>query len=316
MVFVLLGIVVLMVSTEHKKVPYLTLHNPKDPALLELATNGGIPVNKIKVESTFSRSLGVGLAIFVFFLSGIFGLIILDIDVQSPFGLPATVLFPALSGLFGVATLLVSAHGAPKIPKQTLDAPELNRSSTTQSVLTGSVAGSTVGFLPGLSAGVATVVAMIFRKEPEREQVIVTLSAINTANSFFVLVALFLILRPRSGAAIVVDQLISVDQWDALIMPQALIYLLISAIFSAVSAFFITLYMGKKFASVFEKLPYQKIVISIIVFIFVMVVMFTGLMGLLVLLVSTAVGLVPQALGVRRSHAMGVLLLPVIIMLW
>jgi putative membrane protein len=52
------------------------------------------------------------------------------------------------------------------------------------------------------------------------------------------------------------------------------------------------------------------------VFIFVMVVMFTGLMGLLVLLVATAVGLVPQALGVRRSHAMGVLLLPVIIMLW
>jgi putative membrane protein len=129
-------------------------------------------------------------------------------------------------------------------------------------------------------------------------------------------VALFLILRPRSGAAIVVDQLISVDQWDALIMPQALVYLLIAAIFSAITAFYITLYMGRKFARAFERLPYQKIVIGIIVFIFVMVVMFTGLIGLLVLLVATAVGLVPQALGVRRSHAMGVLLLPVIIMLW
>jgi putative membrane protein len=316
MVFVLIGIVVLMVSTEHKKVPYKKVTDAKYPALLELAANGGVSVTEIKIESTFSRSLGVVLAIFVFFLSGIFGLVILDIKVQSPFGLPATVLFPALSGLFGVATLLVSAHGAPNIPKQTLDPPKLNRGSTTQSVLTGAVAGSTVGFLPGLSAGVATVVAMIFRKEPEREQVIVTLLAINTANAFFVLVALFLILRPRSGAAIVVDQLISVDQWNALIMPQALVYLLIAAIFSAITAFFITLYMGKKFARVFERLPYQKIVISIIVFIFVMVIMFTGLIGLLVLLVATAVGLVPQALGVRRSHAMGVLLLPVIIMLW
>ncbi len=319
MVYILIGIVILMIFTEHKKVPYQNAETAKDPAQSEVVANGGVPVtenNGLKAESTFSRSLGVGLAIFVFFLAGIFGLVILDIKVSSPFGLPATVLFPALSGLFGVATLLVSAHGTPKIPKQVVTPPELNSRQTSKSVITGSIAGSTVGFLPGLSAGVATVVAMIFRKEPEREQVIVTLSAINTANAFFVLVALFLILRPRSGAAIVVDQLISVEQWDTILMPQALVYLLIAAIFSAVSAFFITLYMGKKFAVVFDRLPYRKIVIGIIVFIFVMVFMFTGLMGLLVLMVATAVGMVPQALGVRRSHAMGVLLLPVIIMLW
>lgn len=197
MVYILIGIVILMIFTEHKKVPYRNAVQPPAAKEPEVAANGGVPVvennNDLKVESTFSRSIGIGLAIFVFFLAGIFGLVILDIKVSSPFGLPATVLFPALSGIFGVATLLVSAHGTPKIPRQLVQPPNLNRKETTKSVITGSVAGSTVGFLPGLSAGVATVIAMIFRKEPEREQVIVTLSAINTAKAACIFIKLSVI---------------------------------------------------------------------------------------------------------------------------
>ncbi|MCK5561650.1 MAG: tripartite tricarboxylate transporter permease, partial [Thermoplasmata archaeon] len=166
MVYILIGIVILMIFTEHKRVPYRNAVIPPASKEPVVAANGGVPIsanNDLKVESTFSRSIGVGLAIFVFFLAGIFGLVVLDIKVSSPFGLPATVLFPALSGIFGVATLLVSAHGTPNIPKQVVKPPNLNGKETTKSILTGSVAGSTVGFLPGLSAGVATVIAMIFR---------------------------------------------------------------------------------------------------------------------------------------------------------
>jgi TctA family transporter len=156
------------------------------PHLLEPGENLTIYGRLEIVEGTFSHSFGVLYAIFVFMLAGVFGFIILDLPVTSPLGLPATVLFPALGGLFGLATLIESVRQNPAIPNQTITSPDIDRNETGKSIATGSIAGSVVGFLPGLSAGVATVLATMFRKNPDRKQVIITLSAINTANSFFV----------------------------------------------------------------------------------------------------------------------------------
>lgn len=301
MVFILIGICILLLFSEQTKIPYKRIIN-----------SGQVRYEK----GVYSRTLGVSIGIIIFLISGVFGYLILDLELSSPFGLPTTPLFPALSGLFGLATLFDSIRGTSGIPRQQITRPELPKKETMKSIATGSIAGSTVGFLPGLSSGVATVVAMIFRKEPERKQVIITLSAINTTNAFFVLVALFLILRPRSGAAIVVNQLIPVEQWSGTLMPMPLIYLILGGLVAAVLGFGLTLFIGKKFAKVFTKFPYRKIVITIIIFIIVMVFMFTGILGLFILAISTCIGLLPPFFGVRRSHGMGVLLVPVIIMLW
>ena len=286
------------------------------PHLVEKGENLKI-IGKLEfVEGTFSQSIGVLYAVFVFTLAGVFGYIILGLNVKSPFGLPATVLFPALGGLFGLATLIESVRQNPGIPKQSITPPVVDKRETGKSVVAGSVAGSVVGFLPGLSAGVATVLTMLFRKNPDRKQVIVTLSAINTANSFFVLIALFLIMRARSGAAIVVNQLLAVEAWSGHMMPEVLAYLLIGGLFAALASYFLTGIIAKKFAHVFGNIPYRKIVISIIIFIIVMVAVFTGILGLAVLGVATCIGLIPPFLGIRRSHCMAVLLVPVISMLW
>jgi len=157
--------------------------------------------------------------------------------------------------------------------------------------------------------------AMIFRKDTEKKQVIVTLSAINTANSLFVLVALFLILRPRSGAAIVINQLISVKAWDSMLLPESLGYLLISVLVASTLAYFTTSIIGKRAAKHFHRIPYKRLIQGIIVFILIMVFIFTGWLGLIILLVGSIVGTLPIKLNVRRSHAMGCLLLPVIFML-
>ena len=301
MVYILLGICILLLFTEQTKIPYKRVKK-----------EGSVEFEK----GMFSRSLGITIAIVVFLTAGVFGYLILGLELYSPFGLPATPLFPALGGLFGVSTLLDSLRSSSGIPKQQITRPVIDKRETLKSVGTGSVAGSTVGFLPGLSSGVATVVAMLFRKEPEREQVMVTLSAINTTNAFFVLVALFLILRPRSGAAIVVNRLVPVEQWGGVVMPTNLVYLVLAGLVAAILGFFLTLVIGKKFAKVFSKFPYKKVVTGIIIFIIVMVFMFTGVLGLFILAISTCIGLLPPFFGVRRSHGMGVLLLPVIIMLW
>jgi putative membrane protein len=53
-----------------------------------------------------------------------------------------------------------------------------------------------------------------------------------------------------------------------------------------------------------------KLTISLVV---ILVFLFTGFMGLIILLVALFIGLLPVEYGVRRSHCMGILLIPVIL---
>jgi putative membrane protein len=302
MVWVLIGVVILMLVTETSEIHYIRKN---------LVGKG-----MIWEKGKFSRTLGILLALGLFLLSGLLGLSALDLRVSSPFGLPATVLFPLLSGLFGTSTLIESLRGGAEVPQQMTEQGYVEAGEAAGSITSGGIAGSVVGFLPGMSGGVATIIAMLFRKDPKPSSVILTLSAINTANSFFVLSALFLILRPRSGAAIVVNELIEAKEWTSISPPVDLTLLMISALMASALGFFLTIFLGRKLANLLPKIPYNLLVKSIIGFIIVMVFAFTGPLGLLALLVATAVGMIAPTMGIRRSHAMGVLLLPVIIMLW
>jgi len=303
MIYVLVSIFVILIITETREVKY----GPGD--------------GKKK-----SRALGIVLALVVFVIAGTFGYTVLSMDYYKPFFWPApwilpssmmppAVLFPMLSGIFGLSTLIDSLSADESAPPQVITRPEAPIKSTASSIFSGTLAGSVVGFLPGMTSGIATIMAMIARKDTEKKQVIVTLSAINTANSLFVLVALFLILRPRSGAAIVINQLISVEHWDALLLPESLSYLLIAVLVAATTAFLTTCAIGKFAAKHFHRVSYKAMVKGIIVFIVVMVFVFTGWVGLFILAVGTIIGMLPIRLGVRRSHAMGCLLLPVILLI-
>ena len=302
MAYIILGVAFIILLSETNAVPYI---RRTDRTGRVSWTTG-----------TFSRAFGVAEAAMVFVISGLFGIVIFKLNVSSPFGLPPSVLFPALSGTFGIAGLIESFQQNPYIPPQRVKWPHIDKAATAGSIFSGTVAGSAVGFLPGLSTGVATVMTMMTRKDPKPDQVIITLSSIGAANSYFVMIALYLILRPRSGAAIVIDRMIQVQEWNGILMPQTLAYFLIGGVLAACVAFMLTLFFGARCAGFFHRMPYRKVVAGIIVFVTVMVFMFTGWLGLLVLAAATAIGLIAPALGVRRSHAMGMLMLPVILMLW
>ncbi len=260
--------------------------------------------------------LGLLFATFVFFLSGVFGLVILDFPVQSPFGLSAPVLFPALAGLFGTPTLLTSLVTKPHIPVQTIKPPVLSKKekkSSMLSIITGSLSGILVSIIPGITSATGTILAMNARGESGNEQTIVTLSAVNTASAFSVISVLFIILRPRSGAALAVNELIVVEEWTSLMIPQNLVFLLIVLLLSGSLSYFSTLVMGKIFAKYFIRVPYSLMVGGTIILVAVLVVVFTGLFGLLILGVATCIGLLPVQWGVRRSHCMGLLLIPIIL---
>lgn len=292
MAWVLIAISILMIATEKSKI--------EDHGLT------GKP----------AYAAGMGFALFVFFLSGIFGLVILDFPVDSPIGLSAPVLFPALAGLFGMPTLLTSLWTKPVIPEQhiaPLSLEKKQRKSSILSVITGSLAGVLVSIIPGITSATGTIMAMNARGESDNRQTIVTLSAVNTASAFTVMAVLFIILRPRSGAAIAVQELIAVEEWTAVLMPSNLAYLLITLVFAGALSFILTLVIGKWFARKFIKLPYSALVGGTILSVCVLVFIFTGVLGLCILAVATLIGLLPVQWGVRRSHCMGILLIPIIL---
>jgi putative membrane protein len=292
MIFVLVAISILMIATEKAKIEI------------------------IKKKGILPAITGMLFAIFVFILSGIFGLVIFEIPVGSPIGLSSPVLFPALAGLFGTPTLLTSLMTKPIIPKQTIAPPLLDKKtkkSSTLSIITGSLGGILVSIIPGITSATGTILAMNARGESDKKQTIITLSAVNTACAFFVVVVLFIILRSRSGATLAAMELIAVSEWTSLLMPANLSYLLIALLFGGTLSYFLTLKVGKLFAKCFANVPYSLIVKITITMIAILVILFTGIGGLLILLVATFIGLLPVEWGVRRSHCMGILLIPIIL---
>jgi putative membrane protein len=292
MVWILIAIVIILVTTEKTRI-----------------TDFGL-------QGKASVIAGMLLAAFVLLLSGLFGLLIFQLSVSSPIGLPAPVLFPALAGLFGVPTLLASLFEKPDIPEQKTEPLLQNRiekRSTLVSVFTGSVAGIFVSIIPGLTTATGTVLAMTIRQRSSTEQTIVTLAAVNTAAAFFVVIVLFVLLKARSGVTIAISSLLPPEPWTDLLMPSTLVYLLMFLVLTGCLSYFTTLSLGKLFAKKFSRIPYIPLVCFTLLFICTLIVLFTGALGFLIFLVATCIGFLPIYWKVRRSHCMGVLLIPIII---
>jgi putative membrane protein len=124
---------------------------------------------------------------------------------------------------------------------------------------------------------------------------------------------MFIILRSRSGATLATMELMYVSEWSAIIIPENLCYFLISLLLGGTLSYFLTLKVGKIFAKRFANVPYSLIVKLTISMIVVLVLLFTGLAGVLILVIATLIGLLPVEWGVRRSHCMGILLVPIIL---
>ena len=292
MLFILIAISVLMIATEKAK------------------------INLLFNKGKFPAFVGMFFALFVFILSGFFGIVIFEIPVDSPIGLSSPVLFPALAGLFGTPTLLTSLMTKPVIPKQTIQTPILDKKtkkSSTLSVITGSLGGILVSIIPGITSATGTIIAMNARGESSKKQTIITLSAVNTACAFSVVAVMFIILRSRSGATLAAMELMPVAEWTDILMPTNLAYLMIALLLGGTLSYFLTLKVGKIFAKHFANVPYSLIVKLTISLVAILVFLFTGIFGLLILVIATFIGLLPVEWGVRRSHCMGILLVPIIL---
>jgi TctA family transporter len=144
-------------------------------------------------------------------------------------------------------------------------------------------------------------------------EVIAILSATNTAVTVMVLAFLYLVGRPRSGAALALHMMYPIDPWSAIEPPPDFIRLLAVTVASGFIAVPIMIKVGKGMMKLHELIPLHTLIISVIVFVTLLVWLSTGWIGIGVLITGTVMGLMPPRIGIRRSHGMGIILVPIMI---
>jgi putative membrane protein len=242
------------------------------------------------------------LNLIVFLTSGVLGLIVLNMPtLKDP-------LFPLLSGLFGTSMLVVSLSQKVSIPKQSFkETLTIEKKNIAKAVGAGTFAGSLTGFFPGLGPAQGAVLASQLTKNIGDYGFMILVGGINTVNFIFSLVTLYTIEKARNGAVIVVSKLL--ENYSI----AALAIFVCAALLTGAAATFLALKLSKIFAKLVSKIKYSLVVCCVIALIVALVFYFSGLLGILVLLVSTAVGIIPGITGIARNHQMGCLILPVIL---
>jgi len=239
---------------------------------------------------------------FVFMMSGILGLIVLTFpNLEQP-------LFPLLSGLFGVSMLIVSLMQKTEIPKQSItDQIKIPKMQSFKAVGAATFTGSLASFFPGLGPAQAAVIGSQIVGSLENYAFLILVGGINTVNMAVSLVSLYTINKARNGAVLAIMELLHSIDFSILMLFIA------ATLFAGGIATFLTLYLSKIFIKIIEKVNYSKLCIGVIIFVTIMVFYFSSWLGLLIFLVSTAIGIIPNIVNVKRSHSMGCLILPVIL---
>ncbi|MAG08596.1 hypothetical protein CMO89_03920 [Candidatus Woesearchaeota archaeon] len=239
---------------------------------------------------------------FVFILSGILGQIVFGIpNIKQP-------LFPMLSGMFGVSILLISLSNKVDIPKQRVtEMIKVSKLNKIKAIGAAVFSGSLTALFPGLGAAQAAIIAMAIVGKIGTYSFLILIGGINTVNFLFSLVTLYTLNKARNGAVVAVLEIVKS------ISLSELLVLLCAALIAGCVAAFLALRIGRVFSRLVTKVKYSYLCISIIALITILVFYFSSWIGLLVLFVSTAIGLIPSLVGVKKSLAMGCLLLPVIL---
>ncbi|HDM05898.1 MAG TPA: hypothetical protein ENG34_01305 [Candidatus Aenigmarchaeota archaeon] len=237
-------------------------------------------------------------------MSGFLGLIVLNSGLVQQ----QNALFPTLTGLFGLSTILLSIHERASIPKQEEDEKLLiSRKEMIKSLILGCFAGILAGFLPAIGISEAATIVQYLGGSGDARSFLITVSSVNAANDAFSLISLYLVGNPRSGASVAVQRLFSSITFYEVLQLVGVI------LFVAGIASMLTVYLGRRIPKYLLKISYRKLCISVSIFLVTLVFLLTGIYGLLILFASTSIGILCAKLGIRRSHCMGVLLIPTLL---
>ncbi|MFH0978302.1 MAG: tripartite tricarboxylate transporter permease [Candidatus Woesearchaeota archaeon] len=241
-------------------------------------------------------------ALFVFCVAGLLGLIALNMpNLENP-------LLPMLSGMFGISTLIISLNKTQSIaPQKIQQEVRIDKATTIKALVSGQLSGFVTAVFPGLSSSIAAIMSMQAIRKLKEEGFMMLIGCIGTANFVISMATLIAVGKARNGSIVAIQKLMPTINATTLLAGIAT--MLISAGISVVLA----LEIGKMFSRIIGKVNYRKLLLGIICFVTMLVAFVTGWIGVLVLVISTSIGIIPAITKVSRTQSMGCLLLPVII---
>lgn len=252
-------------------------------------------------------------ALLLFILSGILGWIIFQTPISSGITLMCT-----FSGLFGISTILFSLNDSSTIPHQN-PFYELNLDyNKFKSIFAGGITGAILGFLPGFGPAQGTVIAQAVsgandNDDDDTANFLLATSGLNISDCLFSLIAIYIIGNPRSGIAVYMSYLIF-----EMSLNHLAIFIFASLIAVSVSLT-LSLKLGDSFSRLMGGVDYRKLSIGVILlqiailYLFVFYYKAPFFYMTLALITSTAMGMLPHYIGIGKSHLMGVLIIPAII---
>ncbi|MGZ7134327.1 MAG: tripartite tricarboxylate transporter permease [Methanobacterium sp.] len=247
----------------------------------------------------------------LFLLSGIMGYTMLNLPISANVSLLCI-----FTGLFGVSTLLFSLSQKSFVPTQNRFHRFRMNSTILRGIFAGGIAGTILGFLPGLGPAQGGIIAQEITGGDygsNSESFLVAISGINTSDTLFSLVMIYLIGNPRSGIAVYVNNIIG--GFDFI----HLIYFIFTALTAVSISLFLCLKLGDMVSESVERVNYEKLSWSIVIFMSILVFVFSLwynanlLFMIMVYITAISMGLLPHYLGVNKSNLMGVLIVPAII---
>lgn len=240
-----------------------------------------------------------------FLVAGLFGLLCFSIPNQNQ------ILLPMLSGLFGTSTLLISLSGSNERIKQFFDKViPLSFETIERNVSRSTIVGILASFLPGFGSSQAAIVASSTMRKKTSVDYLLLVGGINTVNFSFSLITVVLLSKARNGAIVGVKDLLGFVSF------QHLLFFIPILLIVGGTATILGLFLSKKVANVLQLLPYRKVIVFVLLFLFIMVISFSGLRGVLILFTATALGVLASKFGAQKNMLLACLLLPVIIYLW
>ncbi len=244
-----------------------------------------------------------GWALALFCVSGILGIFSLRYSFISWHTLAGSsaILMPLLTGLFGISVLLTASQGT--LPEQHFRGIRMEDRTIMKYSALGTVAGVAVGWLPGLSTASANgVLASLIGYEKNRRTYILATSAANTSNAFIGLAALFALSRMRNGVMVALSELPLPTMGE----------LTVIGVLAACAAYGITVVLSRS-AGRLNGIDGKLLNRAVITFIVILCMILTGPFGVIILILATALGLVPNLVNVPRVFCMGAIMVPVIL---
>ncbi len=241
----------------------------------------------------------------IILVSGLLGLICMDLEIPCEgMIVGSTMLFPMLTGLFGMPTMLQALRN-PVIEKQNDDCEyPVGPIPGIKGVITGVL----TGWFPGITSTTGAILSDSITPEKKPEGFIAMTASVGTSAAIIMLVTMSITGHGRSGTMIIIGDILG----DSIIgmMNTFFLLLLLTAAFAAFLGYCSTILCGKMMSKVINRIDTLILNRFCIILIVSLVVLMTGPFGLLVLAVSTALGFLPIRLGVSRVYLTGCLLIP------